>query len=154
MYKLFILNLFVYSSFIACKNQSNSANPVAQEKIELPKTPEDVVRAWEILIDKNQFNMARLISMGPTLDLVNSLAETDSLERPSETHTQIINIRCSEKNNEAICNCLLKDDVGSFSYKYYLVRHNGQWFLNNVLPENKKTSANVDYPTDWDSSSN
>jgi hypothetical protein len=98
--------------------------------------------------------MARLISMGPTLDLVNSLAETDSLERPSETHTQIINIHCSEKGNVAICHCILKDDVGSFSYQYHLIRQNGQWFLNNVLPENKKTSANVDYPTDWDSSSN
>jgi hypothetical protein len=141
MFKSFTFILVVFISFFACKNQSNSNNPTAQEKIELPKTPEDVVRAWEIQIDKNQFTLARLISSGPTLDLVNSLAETDSLERAEEMHTQIISIACTENNNEAVCNCLLKDEFGPIQYKYHLVRKNGQWFLNDVVPESKKTSA-------------
>jgi hypothetical protein len=143
-------------AFFACKKSDKSqafqplqlAEPV---KIELPNTPETVVRTWEDKVNKNDFTIVRLLSMGSTLEFVNSLAESDVIEHPDATNSEIVSIKCTEKGNSAQCDCILKDESGKTAFKYELVRNNGQWMLNDVLPSteqplaepSKKKSANA-----------
>jgi hypothetical protein len=141
-YRYFFFFSFWVVGFSACAPSGNSPQNMSPNDslngqnaaIPLPNTPETVVRAWESEIGKNQFTLARLISSGSNLEFVNSLVESSAIEKADETRTEIIRIECSEQGDEALCDCLLRDDAGQVRYKYLLIRQNGQWFLNEVLP--------------------
>jgi hypothetical protein len=134
-----------FLAFSACNNDKSQALKPQQLseplKIELPNTPEAVVRTWEDKINKNDFTIVRLLSMGSTLDFVNSLAESDVIEHSENVNSEILSIQCTEKGNNAQCDCILKDDSGKTAFKYELVRNNGQWMLNDVSPNDVQPSA-------------
>jgi hypothetical protein len=132
--------------FFACKKSDKTQVSQPQQltesiKIELPNTPETVVRIWEEKINKNDFTIARLISNGSTLEFVNSLAESDVIEHSDAVNSEIVSIKCAEKGNTANCDCILKDESGKTAFKYELVRNNGQWFLNEVIPSEEQPAA-------------
>ncbi len=130
-------------AFFACNKSDKSqvfqpkqiTEPI---KIELPNTPEKVVRTWEDKINKNDYTFARLLSEGSTLDFVNSLAESDVIEHPDDAQSEIVSIKCVEKGNTAQCDCILKYDSGRTAFKYELVRNNGQWLLFDVIPSDEQ----------------
>jgi hypothetical protein len=126
--------------FIACgntdKTQAFQPNHLSEPiKIDLPKTPETVVRTWEEKINKNDFTFARLISAGNTLDFVNSLAISKDIEQSADIHSEVMSIKCVEKGNTAICDCILKDAYGKTAFKYNLVFNSGQWLITDVVPD-------------------
>ena len=143
--------------FSACKKNDKSlasqTNQLTEAiKIELPKTPEALVRTWEEKISKNDFAFARLISTGNTLTFVNSLAVSNDIEHPADINSQVISIKCAEKGNTALCDCILKDEFGKTAFKYELVSNEGQWMLSDVIPNDeqptseqasKKTAKNI-----------
>ena len=142
MRKITAVSLF-FLVFLACKNSDKTQALLPQHlvepiKIELPNTPELVVRTWEEKINKNDFTIVRLLSMGSTLDFVNSLAESDVIEHSDNVNSEIISIQCTEKGNNAQCDCILKDDSGKTAFKYELVRNYGQWMLNDVSPKDEQ----------------
>ena len=125
---------------VACKKgdktqtaQNTVTAPAAP--IELPKTPEAVVRTWEAQVEQNQFALAKLISTGKTLETVVSLDSTNNIERIPPSNTKILSIACAEKGDKATCDCLLEDSEGKIQCKYFLLRQNGQWMLQDAESE-------------------
>ena len=112
-------------------NQTAAAEPV---KIELPNTPETVVRTWEDAIGKNQFSVALMLSMGPEVDYVRALEESNNMDKIPNVHSEIVELKCQQVSETAICDCKIKYDDDVAAFKYYLIRNNGQWFLNDVVP--------------------
>jgi hypothetical protein len=136
----------LFLAFFACKKSDKTQALQPQQlaeptKIELPNTPESVVRTWEEKINKNDFTIARLLSNGSTLEFVNSLAESDVIEHSDTVNSEIVSIQCSEKGSTAHCDCILKDESGKTAFKYELVRNNGQWMLNDVSPNAELSPA-------------
>ena len=136
----------LFLMFFACKNSEKPQALQPQQlaepiKIELPNTPELVVRTWEDKVSKNDYTFARLISNGEMLEFVNSLAKSDEIRHPDEDKSEISSIICTEKGNTANCDCILKYNSGKSAFKYYLVRNNGQWFLDDVTPADEQPTA-------------
>jgi hypothetical protein len=123
------------------KQQTPNSNAVPV-KIELPNTPETVVRAWEDAVNKNQLNFAQMISIGPELAFVKALTESNTIEQTQALHSEIVDLKCMEQGNEtATCNCTIKYDDGPVAFKYYLIRNNGQWMINDVVPEEMESKG-------------
>lgn len=127
-------------AIVACKKgdkaqtaQNTVPAPIAP--IELPKTPEAVVRTWEAQVEQNQFALAKLISTGKTLETVVSLDSTNNIERIPPSNTKILSITCAEKGEKATCDCMLEDSEGKIQCKYFLLRQNGQWMLQDAESE-------------------
>ena len=121
--------------YFGCKNTNTTPNPtaaIANPLLELPKTPEDVVRTWEAQVGKNDFALAKLISTGESLKAVVSLDSTNHIEAVPTLNTKILNITCSETGDKATCDCLLEDEEGRIQCKYFLIRQNGQWLLSDA----------------------
>ena len=134
-----ILFIAALVAVVACKrgdkNQPAQTTIEQTAPIELPKTPEAVVRTWEAQIEQNQFALAKLISIGKTLETVVSLDSTNQIERIQPMNTKILSITCDEKGEKATCDCLLEDTEGKIQCKYFLLRQNGQWMLQDADSE-------------------
>ena len=124
---------------VACKrgdkNQAAQTTTEQTAPVELPKTPEAVVRTWEAQVEKNQFALPKLISIGKTLETVVSLDSTNKIEPIPPMNTKILSISCTEKGEKATCDCLLEDSEGKIQCKYFLLRQNGQWMLQDADSE-------------------
>ncbi len=121
----------------SCEQKNKKVTPSSavlnlSPKENLPNTPELVVRTWEENVNKNKFQLPRLISTGDALDLVNSIAGDGKSQQADEVPTEILNISCSAKSDEALCACSMKDDYGKRAFKYFLVKNNGQWLLSKI----------------------
>ncbi len=133
------LFLIAILAIFACKHgdkPQTSTNTITETApIELPKTPEAVVRTWETQVEQNQFALAKLISTGKTLETVVSLDSTNNMQEIAPTGNKILSIACDEKGDKATCDCLLEDAIGKIQCKYFLMRQNGQWMLQDAVSE-------------------
>ncbi len=135
-YIFFAAALTVFACKKGDKTQSaQNAIAAPAAPIELPKTPEAVVRTWEAQVEQNQFALAKLISTGKTLETVVSLDSTNNIERIPPSNTKILSIACEEKGEKATCDCMLEDSEGKIQCKYFLIRQNGQWMLQDAESE-------------------
>lgn len=134
-YIIFVAALAVVACKKGDKTQTSQNSLTQAVPIELPKTPEGVVRTWEAQIEQNQFALAKLISTGKTLETVISLDSTNNIQRIPPSDNKILSIVCEEKGDKATCNCLLEDSEGKIQCKYFLLRQNGQWLLQDAESE-------------------
>ena len=134
-YVLFAAALTVVACKKGDKTQTAQNTITTPAAIELPKTPEAVVRTWEAQVEQNQFALAKLISTGKTLETVVSLDSTNNIERIPPSNTRILSIACAEIGEKATCDCLLEDSEGKIQCKYFLLRQNGQWMLQDAESE-------------------
>lgn len=112
-------------------------------KLELPNTPETVVKAWENAVNKNQLDLAQMISIGPELEFVKALTEANNIEPTQDLKSEILNLKCVEQGNEtAICSCTIKYDDATVAFKYFLIRNDGQWKVNDVVPDEADAHVN------------
>lgn len=131
----------------ADKTPASNSTAAVPVKIELPNTPETVVKAWENALNTNQLEMAQMMSIGPQLTFVKALTEANTIEKTQELHSEILNLRCAEQGSDvATCDCTIKYDDATVAFKYYLIRNEGQWKVNDVVPDesadNKETRVN------------
>jgi hypothetical protein len=129
-------------------NQSISVSEPA--KIELPNTPELVVRMWETQIAQNQFGLAKQISTGKTLETVVSLDSSNAMEPSAAYIPTFEQFACKEEGDKATCDCIIDDNIGQLKCTYFLVKSKGQWLLQDANSEpleklniNKKPSKPV-----------
>ncbi len=84
-----------------------------------------------------------MISFGPELEFVKALEESNSIEQAQDMRSDIQNLKCIEETSEAaICRCTIKYEDGAAAFKYFLVRNNGQWLINDVVPDENKGRVN------------
>ena len=100
-YILFIAVVAVVACKRGDKNQTVQTTTEQTAPVELPKTPEAVVRTWEAQVEKNQFALPKLISIGKTLETVVSLDSTNKIEPIPPMNTKILSISCTEKGEKA-----------------------------------------------------
>lgn len=122
---------------IACKNGDSTSSPSLTNTttIQLPNTPEEVVRMWESYIGQNQFDSAKLISTGKTLETVVSLDSTHHIQQMAPSSIKILSITCQTDGDKSECDCLQEDAIGQLRCIYVLVRQNGQWYLQDATSE-------------------
>ncbi len=133
-----VASAFLFIFFvIACQNgdQHASTSPANLMAIQLPNSPEDVIKTWESQVGENQFAEAKLISTGKALETVVSLDSTHHIEPIAPSSTKIINIACRTEGDKSECDCLLEDAVGQLRCTYFLLRLNGQWYLQDATSE-------------------
>ena len=97
--------------------------------------PETVVRKWQSHIDRNEFRQAMDLSTPRTIEL---LAWMEALlsEMDAEsviTHTEFLDLTCTEKGDKAVCYYALEDDGIRYLDSFLLVRAEGKWLVD--LPE-------------------
>lgn len=128
--------LFIFF-VIACQNGDHTASttPTNLTAVQLPNTPEEVITTWESQIGENQFAEAKLISTGKALETVVSLDSTHRIEPIAASSTKILNIACRTEGDKSECDCLLEDAVGQLKCTYFLLRLNGQWYLQDATSE-------------------
>ncbi len=114
---------------------STTTTTISAPVVQLPNTPEDVIKSWESQIGANQFAAAKLISTGKALETVVSLDSTHQIEPIASSSTKILNIACRTEGDKSECDCLLEDAVGQLKCTYYLLRQNGQWYLKDATSE-------------------
>lgn len=134
-----VASAFLFIFFvIACQNRDQPATPPPPTNlttVQLPNTPEDVIKRWERQISENQFADAKLISTGKALETVVSLDSTHHIEPIEASSTKILNIACRTEGDKSECDCLLEDAVGQLKCTYFLLRQNGQWYLQDATSE-------------------
>ena len=149
LFPLFLTSLVVLS-VISCRTDPPTNQPKA---ITLPKTPEDVCRAWQQYVDNNEIAKAMLLG-SPTakewLKLNQSLFLADDELEP----TQFISIRCTETGDKAICKYRLKEEGDTIEDYFSLVKINKQWLIhieeqdgtdpNEAIFEEMKKSLKLD----------
>jgi hypothetical protein len=137
-------NIVLVSSIIlttfACKNNNTQTlnQPLTASettKIELPNTPEMVVRTWETQIAQNQYVLAKQISTGKTLETVVSLDSSNNMEPATAYTPKFQQFTCKIEGNKATCNCIIDDNIGQLKCQYFLVKANGQWLLEDANSE-------------------
>ncbi|MBL7813655.1 MAG: hypothetical protein JNL70_01530 [Saprospiraceae bacterium] len=122
---------------VACKQGDTNASSsnASTRTIQLPNTPEDVVKTWESQIGQNQFAEAKLISTGKALETVVSLDSTYHIEKIAPSSSKVLSISCRTEGDKSECDCVLEDAVGQLKCVYYLQRQNGQWYLQDASSE-------------------
>ncbi len=133
-----VASIFLFLFFMsACHNGEQSAVSSTPKTfaVQLPNTPEDVVKTWESQIGGNQFAEAKLISTGKALETVVSLDSTHNIEPIAAASSTILEIACRTEGDKSECDCLLEDAVGQLKCTYYLLRLNGQWYLQDATSE-------------------
>lgn len=111
--------------------------------IELPNTPEAVVKAWENAINTNQYTFAQQISYGAELEFVRALEESYKIEQSQNIQSEVLNLKCVQESADiATCRCMIKYEDGSATFKYLLVRNNGQWLISDIVPDETQERIN------------
>lgn len=97
-------------------------------------SPKETVQAWQSYIDKNQFGLARDLSIGEALDYVNELSGystgTDTLAWENNV---LLNLKCEIMGDSAICTYNFEDELGQpVPGKLALRRVEGYWFVSRT----------------------
>lgn len=103
-----------------------------QKKQVLPNTPEDVIRAYQAYYDNNQFEEAKQLSTQAEQQRLNDLTKMMSSLSADSTKlkTVFVHLQCQTKGDTSLCECLLKDQDGTYNVQYRLLRIKGQWLVD------------------------
>jgi hypothetical protein len=103
-----------------------------QKKEVLPNTPEDVIKAYQAFYDKNQFDEAKKLSTQAEQQRLNDVAKMVISFSADSTQlkTIFVHLECQTKGDTSLCECLLKDQDGTYNVQYRLIRFKGQWLVD------------------------
>ncbi len=121
----FYLLLLVFALVQACNN-----TPAPEED---KRTPEEIIRLFQSLYDKNDFEAAKQLSTPKVQEFLSMLAKQVAADPIDSTlfNTTFIKISCDQKADTAFCKCLLKDDYeDEYETEYKLVKVNGHWLVD------------------------
>ena len=105
---------------------------VTKAPLEMPQSPEAVVREWEENINKNQFELPLIVSKGEVLKFVNSVEASNEEQKLPVFPMKILSLKCNELNNVGNCTCQIQNDTGEQTFQYTLIKDNGQWYLTKI----------------------
>jgi hypothetical protein len=136
MRKNVIIAIAIIATTFGCQSGENTQKPTQNAPtVQLPNTPEEVVKTWETEIAQNHFLLAKQLSTGKALETVISLDSTHAIKPMEASTTQFLNIKCHIEGDKSNCDCLLEDALGQLKCTYFLVRINGQWMLDDAASE-------------------
>jgi len=101
-------------------------------KAELPKTPEEVVKAYQAYYDQNRFEEAKLLSTAAEQQRLTDLAKMMAKQSSDSTQftTVFLSLKCRTKGDSAFCNCRCKDQYETYKTEFVLLRRQKQWLID------------------------
>ena len=104
----------------------------SNDKPDLPQNPEDVLRQYQALVDKNLLEPAKLLSTPAGKAWLEELKAIVEEEQPDSTlfHTDFLSIDCSGEGDTLHCKCVLEDQYERYTSDYHLVRIKNQWLVD------------------------
>jgi len=93
------------------------------------ENPEDVIRAYQNYIDRNEFKAAMALSTEAEADRLADLQQTlvgipeDSLS----LNTRILNMNCQVRDEVADCFCKMEDEEARYETQFRLQKIEGEW---------------------------
>ncbi len=116
-----ILLGMVVALLAACKKQA-----------ELPKTPEEVVKAYQAYYDQNRFDEAKALSTLAEQSRLDNLAKMMQEQSADSTQltTSFLSLQCRTKGDSAFCQCRCKDQYETYNIEFVLLRRKNQWFID------------------------
>ncbi len=109
-----------------------NTDSMTKAPIKMPQTPEALVREWEENVNRNEFELPRIVSKGEVLNLVNSVEASNAEQKLPIFPMKILSLKCNELNNVGNCTCQIQNDTGEQTFQYTLIKDNGQWYLTKV----------------------
>ena len=108
-----ILLGMVVALLAACKKQA-----------ELPKTPEEVVKAYQAYYDQNRFDEAKALSTLAEQSRLDNLAKMMQEQSADSTQltTSFLSLKCQTKGDSAFCQCRCKDQYETYKIEFVLLR--------------------------------
>jgi hypothetical protein len=99
---------------------------------ELPKTPEEVVKAYQAYYDQNRFEEAKALSTLAEQKRLDELAKMMREQSPDSTEltTVFLSLKCRTKGDSAFCNCRCKDQYETYTTDFVLLRRKKQWYID------------------------
>lgn len=119
-HSLILLSLAL-GSLVACKQQ-----------VELPKTPEEVIKAYQAFYDQNLFEEAKGLCTASEQKRLDELSKMMDEQSPDSTllSTTFLSVNCSIKGDSAICKCRCKDQYETYKVEFVLLRRNKKWLID------------------------
>ena len=116
-----ILPCLAVAALAACTKQA-----------ELPKTPEEVVKAYQAYYDQNRFEEAKLLSTAAEQKRLVELAKMMEEQSPDSTQltTVFLSIKCRTKGDSTFCDCRCKDQYETYTTEFVLLRRKNQWRID------------------------
>lgn len=109
-------------SLFACRNPSPPTT-----------TPEDVARNWQLLLDQNRYEEARLLSTGNAEAFVDYLGSFPHLDSFTLETTELLQLRCAVTGDSAVCSFFVEDEVGEKIPDTLLLKKiAGRWLVYEV----------------------
>jgi hypothetical protein len=131
---LFVAVLGITLAIAACGGNIDSVQQAVntEPKEIIPETPEALVRLYQAYVDSNRFELAQSLSTPRSAPLHEMMAAivADTPFDSSLIHTQFIKLSCEEKQDTAICICLLKDEYEEYESEYIVVRMENRWLMD------------------------
>lgn len=119
---LHILTLSVL--LISCSNE-----PSVQQKDPLPNTPETVSKKWQLLLDNNEIEKVAELSTDNTKEWLKENKEL-FLSDTQVYKTQFVKMDCQEKDNQATCLYIIKEEGELIEDFFLLKKIDGQWLVD------------------------
>jgi hypothetical protein len=96
------------------------------------QTPEEVLKTYQGLVDKNQLEEAKALSTPAGKEWLNELAEIIASEQPDSTifQTKFLSVNCQGQGDTLFCQCLLEDQYERYKSDYTLVKIEEQWLVD------------------------
>lgn len=94
-----------------------------------PRSPEEVLKDYQALVDQNQLEAAKDLSTPAGQQWLDELAGIIEDELPDSTlfHTEFLSIACTGDGDTLLCQCVLQDQYERYNSTYIMVRTDGQW---------------------------
>ncbi|MCB9080798.1 MAG: hypothetical protein H6555_03700 [Lewinellaceae bacterium] len=124
-------SLLLAATLFSCGKKDPGGESLS-EQVQLPNTPEDVVRQYQGYIDRNDFAAAKLLSTPEEQVRLSEMATMFAGEVGDSTllTTEFLNLVCTPRQDSAFCSCTLKDQYETYETQYLLLRINKQWLVH------------------------
>lgn len=103
-----------------------------KQEVELPKTPEEVVKAYQAYYDQNRFDEAKELCTLAEQKRLDDLAKMVQAQNVDSTQltTAFLSLKCRTKGDSAFCKCKCKDQYETYNIEFVLLRRKSQWLVD------------------------
>lgn len=103
-----------------------------KQEAELPKTPEEVVKAYQAYYDQNRFDEAKALCTPGEQKRLDDLAKMVLNQDADSTQltTAFLSLKCRTKGDSAFCTCKCKDQYETYNIEFVLLRRKNQWLVD------------------------
>jgi len=96
-------------------------------------SPEEVALLWQASVDKNQFDLARSISVHDARKYVDMLDSITAGDTTQVSQTDLLQLQCNINGERAVCSYLVEDESGEKRPDtMILVQRKGRWLVDRV----------------------